>query len=94
MPERSDEFWRKLSYVEMSKNRRQVLKILGTSHRPLTPTELSDRMDIQFNSASRAVRQLASENLVRCVNPDAPRYRRYQMTEKGKEIVQELGSDQ
>jgi DNA-binding MarR family transcriptional regulator len=93
MTERSDEFWAVVSYVQMSKNRRQVLHHLDKADRPLTPTELSKRLHVAFNSASRAVRQLADKDLVTCLNPDAPRYRRYRLTDTGRSIwrtIQEL----
>lgn len=85
-----DEFWSKLSYVEMSKNRKQILTVLTESEKPLTPTELSEKLGIAFNSASRALRQLNEKNLVECINPDAPRYRRYKVTEDGVEVADEL----
>ena len=94
MTERTDEFWTLVSYVQMSKNRRQVLHHLTEADRPLTPTELSTRMQVSFNSASRAVRQLAAHDLVVCLNPDAPRYRRYRLTDVGRAVrrtLQDLG---
>lgn len=93
MTERSDEFWATVSYVQMSKNRRQVLHYLNAADRPLTPTELSERMQVHFNSASRAIRQLADHELVVCLTPDAPRYRRYRLTDLGRAVwrtIQEL----
>lgn len=90
MTDRSDEFWATVSYVQMSKNRRQVLHHLADADRPLTPTELSDRIQVPFNSASRAVRQLADHDLVVCLNPDAPRYRRYRLTATGQRVIRTL----
>lgn len=86
----SDEFWSKVSYVEMSKNRKEVVKILSESEKPMTPSELSEEMDIVVKSASRAVRQLAEKEIVKCINPDAPRYRRYKLTENGSKIWKKL----
>lgn len=85
-----DELWKKLSYVEMSKNRKETLRVLFESEKPMTPTEVSEKLDIAFNSASRALRQLSENKLVKCINPDAPRYRRYKLTDVGKRLVKEL----
>ena len=90
MTERNDEFWVEVSYVQMSKNRRQVLRHLADADRPLTPTELSERMQVAFNSASRAVRQLAHRGLIVCLNPEAPRFRRYRLTESGRNVLRTL----
>ena len=86
----NDELWKKLSYVEMSKNRQETLRALANKDKPMTPTELSEELDIAFNSASRALRQLAEKDLVECINPDAPRFRRYKILDSGKEIYEEL----
>ncbi|MFB6144287.1 MAG: helix-turn-helix domain-containing protein [Candidatus Nanohaloarchaea archaeon] len=85
-----DELWSKLSYVEMSKNRTETLRVLSESEKPMTPTEVSEELDIAFNSASRALRQLSEKELVECINPEAPRYRRYRLTEDGEKISQNL----
>lgn len=88
-----DEQWAKLSYVEMSKNRTNALQTLYESDKPLTPTEVKEKLDIAFNSASRALRELNEKELVKCINPDAPRYRRYKITEEGEEVAEELGNE-
>lgn len=81
-----DEFWADLSYVQMSKNRTGVLQQLSKAELPLTPTELSARLEIAFNAASRAIRQLADHDLVTCINPEAPNYRRYRLTDYGRAV--------
>ncbi|MCJ7478739.1 MAG: ArsR family transcriptional regulator [Candidatus Nanohaloarchaeota archaeon QJJ-7] len=84
------EFWEDVSYVEISSNRRKALRFLVDAGRPLTPTELSDRMGVVLKTASRAVRELQDRELVECVNPEEPRYRRYSATEEGRMIEEEL----
>ncbi len=85
-----DAFWRDVSYVQMSKNRQDVLSLLANSDTPLTPTELGQQMEIVVKSASRAVRQLYARDLVVCINPDASRHRRYRLTERGKNIWEQV----
>ena len=85
-----DELWSKLSYIEMSKNRTETLKTLAENDKPMTPSEISEEIDIAFNSTSRALRQLAEKEIVECINPEAPRYRRYKITEQGEKILDEL----
>jgi DNA-binding transcriptional ArsR family regulator len=85
-----DEFWTAVSYVERSKNRAKTLKILAESEKPLTPTEISEKLDIVLNSASRALSQLKEENIVACINPDAKIYRRYRPTKLGEKIAEKF----
>lgn len=85
-----DELWSKLSYIEMSKNRTEALKTLAENDKPMTPSEISEEIDIAFNSASRALRQLAEKEIVECINPEAPRYRRYKITQAGEKILEEI----
>ena len=56
----------------------------------LSPTEISEELDIAFNSASRALRQLAEKEIVACINPESPRYRRYKLTDTGKNTQEEI----
>lgn len=85
-----DSKWEKLSFVQMSPNRKKVLKVLVENSRPCTPTEIKDELEIAFNSVSRALRQLEEKKLVRCINPDSPRYRRYRVTEEGEIVLQKI----
>jgi Mn-dependent DtxR family transcriptional regulator len=71
----------------MSKNRQETLKALANSEKPMKPTEISEELNIAFNSSSRALRQLSEKKIVECINPDAPRYRRYRITNVGNKIV-------
>ncbi|MDY6766264.1 MAG: winged helix-turn-helix transcriptional regulator [Candidatus Nanohaloarchaea archaeon] len=82
-----------VSFVAMSENRAAVLNWLHQADIPLTPSELSTDLDISFNSASRAVRQLVERDLVECVTPEAERFRRYTVTDGGETVVAVLHSD-
>ncbi|MDY6761819.1 MAG: helix-turn-helix domain-containing protein [Candidatus Nanohaloarchaea archaeon] len=79
-------------FVARSENRTAVLRRLDETGTPLTPSEIADDLEIGFNSASRALQQLAGEGLVECVTPDAERYRRYTVTGEGAEVLAELGA--
>ncbi|MFB6200369.1 MAG: winged helix-turn-helix domain-containing protein [Candidatus Nanohaloarchaea archaeon] len=85
-----DETWQKVSYVQMSKNRKKIMETLFHSEDPLTPSELAEEIDIVVKSASRAVRQLTRKGLTECINPDAPRHRRYKLTEDGRTVAEKL----
>lgn len=78
--------WEEVSYLQSGKNRREVMETLLDAGRPMTPKELADELGIVMKSASRAVRQLHERGMVECVNPGAPRDRRYRPTENGRDI--------
>ncbi len=88
--EQSEEFQEMLSSVQHSRHRKAVLAHIAAVDVPLTPSELAGRMDVGFNTASRAVQELVEQELVRCVNPDADRYRRYELTDQGERVYRAL----
>ena len=90
MEDKNEEFWDLLSFLQMSKNRKQAIRIISKSEWPLMPKEVTDGMDTGFNSVSRAMRELEQRNLLKCVNPDAPHHRRYMLTKKGEEVLKVL----
>lgn len=90
------DFWEEVSFVQRSVNRERILRLLVDAGRPMTPTELGEETGVVVKTASRAVRSMVGRGLVECVNPDAPRDRRYRPTDRGREVwmkVQELEDD-
>lgn len=81
------ELWRLVAFVETSKNRRAILELLTRSPTPLNPTKIAKKLKIPQVNASKYLSELRKENLVECLNPEAPRFRYYSSTEKGKEIL-------
>jgi DNA-binding MarR family transcriptional regulator len=81
-----DEIWRMVSFVQMSKNRKTVMRLLADSEAPMIPSKMAETSGIPINAMSRAVRQLDESGLVRCINEEAPRYRRYRLTDRGKRV--------
>ncbi len=85
-----DNFWAVVSYVQMSENRRKVVRLLREHGGAMTPTELADELAVVVKTASRAVRQLNDNNVVTCINPDAARDRAYRLTDTGQTIARVL----
>jgi len=86
----SDEFWRLVSFVRRSKNRRKVVAALDRSQSPLTPTDLATRTNIGLPNTCRALKQLREQELVKCVNPDDHTYRHYILTDQGETILAQV----
>lgn len=89
--------WKALSYVKRSKYRRKALEYLYEVDEPRTPTEISSKIEVSMNHVSRALREMkATDNerltadLVEVINPEDSYDRRYQITEKGKTLVEKM----
>lgn len=72
------------------KIRKEVLENLKE---PKTPTQLSHIINTQRSTVSRSILALESKELVRCLTPNEKMGRFYEITEKGKEVLDSLGSN-
>jgi len=79
--------WKELSFVMRAKNRRIILKALAT---PQTPSSLQRKTGISLNSASRALREMETEGIVKCVVPALKVGRIYKLTPEGEKVFELL----
>ena len=73
-----------VSFVVRGKIRKEVLKNLLT---PQTPTQISEIISTQRPTVSRAILALQEKGLVECLTPEEKMGRYYQITKRGKEIL-------
>ena len=73
-----------VSFVARGKIRKEVLKNLIT---PKTPTQISEIISTQRPTVSRAILALQEKGLVECLTPEEKMGRYYQITKRGKEIL-------
>lgn len=78
-----------VSLVERAPNRRKVLIQLNEAD-TLTPSEMAEETTILKQNISRAISELEQCNLIHCLNPSAQKYRYYEITEKGKEVLEKV----
>jgi DNA-binding MarR family transcriptional regulator len=76
-----------ISFVTRAKNRKLVLTNLKE---PKTPSGLSADLEIHRSAVSRAILELESKKLVKCLNPQDKMGRYYQITETGKKVLKEI----
>ena len=90
MPRRGDgkrnEFLDKLGYIKGAPNRRKVLILLDGT---LTPSEVAKKSGLSMNIASRSLRQMEKEGIVRCETPKRKKGRLYTRTKNGERIARE-----
>lgn len=79
-----------ISFVNRGKVRKKVLKELV---KPMTPTELSTKIQIHRSTTSRTLIELERKGLVKCLTPKEKMGRYYEVSDEGKKILQEITRD-
>lgn len=76
-----------VSFVTRGKIRKRILINLD---KPLTPTQLSERIKNHRSTISRTLLALEKKGLVKCITPNENMGRFYEITKKGKKIIEEI----
>ncbi|MBW2972760.1 helix-turn-helix domain-containing protein [Candidatus Woesearchaeota archaeon] len=76
-----------VSFVSRGKIRRKVLSNLD---KPMTPTQLSEKIKTHRSTTSRAILALERKGLVKCITPKEYMGRYYQLTKLGHKILKEI----
>lgn len=87
--ELSDEMLIEISYVNISKYRTKVMKSLDGE--VLIPTQIARNSGIRTNHISKVLGELKAHELVECINPEVRKGRLYRLTDKGDELVKNIG---
>lgn len=74
-----------IEYMKQSKNRQKVLKSFHGD--VLRPSQIAILTEIHISSVSKCLRQLREKGLIYLLNPDFHIGRLYDITEKGRYIV-------
>ena len=75
------------SWVIISSYRNRVMIALGGKLK--TPSTLARESGVKINHISKTLKELKQKKLVTCINEDAHKGRLYQMTDLGKQVLQE-----
>ena len=87
--ELSDEMLTEISYVQISKYREKVMKSLEGEVK--IPSQIAKDSDIRVNHISKVLSELKAHELIECINPEVRKGRLYRLTDKGDELVKNLG---
>lgn len=74
-----------ISYVVRGKTRLDILKALD---KPMTPTQISDKLRNHRSTISRTLLEMEKRGLVKCLTPKEKTGRLYNITKKGKDILE------
>ena len=64
--------------------------ILGNLEKPKTAKTLSKELNKHIQSVSRSLLALEKKKLIQCLNPKDDRFRFYKITQKGKDILEQI----
>jgi DNA-binding MarR family transcriptional regulator len=84
---KNKEFWNLVAKYRRGA-RKGMMELIGDTAR--NSTEVSNKTGISVNSAGNYLREAQRDGLVEIVTPDVDRYKMYAMTEKGREVLEEL----
>ena len=87
--ELSDEMLTEISYVKISKYRAKAIKSLEEN--PKIPSVIARDSRIRTNHISKVLAELKAHELVECINPEVRKGRLYRLTDKGEELVENIG---
>lgn len=67
-----------------------TLCLEALSHGPRTPTNISHTTGIHLSHVSRSLRELSTNGLVECANPEAYKNRVYEISEEGSRTLKQI----
>ncbi len=79
-----------IGMIKSSEYRRKILMSLMDVNY-LTPSEISEKTKLRLNHVSNFLKDLKDNKLIICLNDNEKRGRLYQITELGKEVMNENG---
>jgi DNA-binding MarR family transcriptional regulator len=79
-----------ISFVSRGKSRKKVLAKLV---KPLTPTQLAEKIGLHRSTTSRTLIELETKGLVKCITPNEKMGRFYEITENGKKVLNSIEAD-
>lgn len=82
---------KKVALIKASRYRNSILFSIG--HDIKTPSEISKEVNIRINHVSTVLRELKTENLVKCLNEEKTKGRLYKLTNEGEEILSFIESN-
>ncbi len=82
--------WGLYAWLKRGNRRREVLKLIANSNKPLTVNEIKTKLKIAMAQASFTVKELSDKGLMDCLNPKDKIGKLYKMNKKGKELLNEV----
>lgn len=84
--------WKDVSFILGSPLCKKILETLLASDKPLAPIQISRKTNIAQSNISTKMKPLVKRGLVKCINPEARKWRFYTATSKGRSVFKEIQS--
>ncbi|MFW9996800.1 MAG: MarR family transcriptional regulator [Candidatus Odinarchaeota archaeon] len=84
----SDMYWERLGFAKAGKLRQTIVCLLLKSQ--LTPFEIAKETDRDPGSVSRVIKDLETNEIIKCMNPTAKKGKIFILTRDGEKIAREL----
>ncbi|MDR2830606.1 MAG: transcriptional regulator [Methanobrevibacter sp.] len=82
---------KKVALIKASRYRNSILFSIGYDIK--TPSEISKEVNIRINHVSAVLKELKTENLVKCLNEEKTKGRLYKLTNEGEKILSFIESN-
>jgi len=69
---------------------RKTMACLVKNKKAMTPKHIAKEIDVARDNVSTRILWLTERGLVKCINPEARKWRFYAITDKGKLILKEV----
>lgn len=73
-----------VSYITRGRTRLEVLENLG---KPMTPTQLAEKISNHRSTVSRTLLDLQKKGLINCITPNEKLGRYYEISKLGKKVM-------
>ena len=83
--------WDLISFITSSKIRFKVLITLNKS--PITPTDLSKKLNLHNSAISRALNELSKKDLIDCLTNKRTKSKYYKISQLGKELLEKINKE-
>jgi len=75
------------SFILRGERRKTILLCLD---KPKIPKEIAEECDVSIHNVSKSIKELLDKKLIICKNPEDKFYRFYELTKKGRNLINEL----
>ena len=77
-----------ISLLKSSDYRLKIIEAIGND--TLTPSEIAAKTKLRLNHVSMSLKELKTNNLLKCLNEESRKGRLYELTELGKNAIHKL----
>ena len=88
MVNENDELLKLTSYIQISTYREKTLKTIDNDVK--IPAKIANDTCINVNHISKVLKELKNKDIVECINEEAHKGRLYRLTDRGKEILENI----